>query len=123
MQKLATLPIQLLWFAVDAPNVPHSERQRLARMLLDTPSAQLHVTARKIKFLFLRSLIYCVDSDGRIPMTMYAVFKLLADSWKADTQEVEGYMSVIQAAVAKSPSIQEAQLDARVGHLLRPDNH
>lgn len=56
-------------------------------------------------------------------MTMYAVFKLLADSWKADTQEVEGYMSVIQAAVAKSPNIQEAQLDARVGSLLRPDNH
>ena len=115
MQALETMPIQLLWFAVEAPDVEHVERQRVAQLLLDTPSHELHVTARKIKFLFLMNLIYCVDSGGKIHMTMYAAFKLLADVWAADTQEVEGYMSVIQAAVAKAPSIQEPQLDARVG--------
>jgi hypothetical protein len=115
MQKLETMPIQLLWLAADLPNVCSKGRLRIAQLLLDTPSNQLHITARKVKYLILQPLIDCVRSGGKLGMVAYAIFKVLADTWTADTQEVEGYMSLIQAAVARAPAIHEAQLDARVG--------
>ena len=48
-------------------------------------------------------------------MCVYAMFRLVAILWMADQQEIEGVMSMIQAAAAAAPRITQAVLDARVG--------
>ncbi len=82
MERLLSMPVQLLWFAVAEPTKPHPERLRVAKYLLATSSKNLHVTARKVKYLFLAALQYIVESGGRIRMEMYAFFKTLAIQWK-----------------------------------------
>ena len=69
-----------------------------------------------MKKLFTASLKWCAAHEGRLDNVLYSIFKLLSLKWTADTQEVEGYMSLIQSAVARAPYITEPQLDARVGN-------
>ena len=114
-ERLNSVPVRLLWFAVRPPDETHVERLKLAKYLLDTPNEFLNITARKVKLLFHDTISYCVANDGKIQMRLYALFRLLARTWTADTQQVEGYMSLIQAAVSRAPSISEPLLDARVG--------
>ena len=96
--------------------ITHASRLRVAEHLLNTASDLLHVTARKIKLLFLEALQYVVRTNGCVGMQLYTLMRLVCDTWRADTQEVEGFMSLIQAAVSKAPSIGLPQLDARVGN-------
>ena len=50
IDRLRSMPIRLLWFAVSPPDDPNLERLRLAQYLLDTLDDMLHVTARKVNF-------------------------------------------------------------------------
>jgi hypothetical protein len=116
VDRVESFPYQLLWFGVKGADDQVNARLRVAKKLVDTPSAALHVTARKVKYVFKRQLDYCVASGGRMVMSMFAPFKLLTTEWTAETMAIEGYMSLIQAVATRAPSIKEPMIDARVGN-------
>jgi hypothetical protein len=89
----------------------------LAQRLISTPIAQLHICAVKALYCFGPEIRACAESgNGVIGACAYAPFKYLQMNWRADTQEVEGVMNMIKTAVARSPAIGLALLDARVGN-------
>lgn len=75
----------------------------------------MHITGRKITQVFRDSLEFCVRASGRVPNHLYCVALALVHEWPADSQEIEGVMSLIANAVRVNPHISQPQLDARVG--------
>lgn len=110
---LSSSPYNLLWLARTEAHMKCSRRQELALELLDTADAQLHITARIMKRLFREELKDCA-MEGTISMCLYAPMRLLALSWRADTQEIEGVNNLISMATDRAPKISLALLDARV---------
>ena len=51
----------------------------------------------------------------KVPSTLHAVMKPVTMGWQADTQALEGCMSLIKAAVAAGPYSSLQQIDMRVG--------
>lgn len=114
--------VQMLWFGYGNARDEIPDRMRIARRLLYIPEdTQLHASCRKIVGLFRRELMYVLENDGAVPMTLYSIFRIAAVMWKCDTQEIEGYNNMLQHVIARAPSISLDLLDACCA--LRKDLH
>ena len=117
MQRVESMPCSLLWFSYGKPSDKCPERLNIARTLLDTSDEELIPTARKIKKAFARHLADVVASDGAVDMQLYALIRCVAVVWRADTQELEGIMNLIQIGCTRASRISLALLDARVSSI------
>ena len=115
MSRVTCYPTVLLRFAWGDADERSPDRYTLARDLLEAPLHTLHITARKIVALFTPELWYVRRTEGRVPMALYSLFRLLSDIWRADTQEIEGVHNLIKLAAHKSTSSSQATIDASVG--------
>ena len=95
----------MLWFAHGTVDDKCPDRVLVAKELLQTDAANLPPTARKVKKLFFKELIQVIGADGECPVALYVPFRMLACKWRADTQEIEGIMSMIQAAMKVAPNM------------------
>ena len=77
--KIKAYPFKLLWLAhADADQACH-KRKEVCKDLLEASEESLHVTTRKVRRVFRRELEEG-KAAGKIPMTLYAPFRLLAYS-------------------------------------------
>ncbi|CAK0893467.1 unnamed protein product, partial [Prorocentrum cordatum] len=109
-----TFPQRLLCLAMEPAAVPHELRKDIARTLVESDSRALHRTAAKIKALFEPELRECMLS-GKLSASLWAPIHMVGQSWKGDTQEIEGINNVIQVRCDRAPRIGMGLLDARVG--------
>ena len=110
-------PYDLLWLSYGVPSYACAERVRLAERLLGTGDDQLQIMGRKIKHEWRHELRECIASGGKVCPTLWFAWRVAAHSWVADTQELEGCMSLIKIAVAKrSQKISLPLLDATVAN-------
>ena len=103
------------YFAKRAPTEPCDDRLALSIELLGSNPGLLHVTAKKIRYLFGCELEWMKLSNGRCPTTLYVLAYAVACRWESETQEVEGIMHMIQCNSKKGPC-SHALVDARVGN-------
>ena len=116
LDVVQSYPWKLMWFACTDPDAASDTRLRLAKELLDTPLEQLHSAAKKCLAVFKRDLIYCVVHQGKVTGRMYSIIRYICLKAKADTQEIEGIMSLIKLAVKRCSSQVSLQyVDAMVG--------
>lgn len=74
------------------PGTAYAKRRDVAAELLNSPCDTLHLTARKVKWIWTVQLALLVASAGKeICMTLLAPFRLLVRLWRADNMSVEGY--------------------------------
>ncbi|CAK0867961.1 unnamed protein product, partial [Prorocentrum cordatum] len=107
-------PQRLLWLARGAADQPCVERQRLAAELMDcTDPASLRISAATVRKLFGPELKEAATNGGRISMVVYAPFRVAAETWRSDTQEIEGINNILQVGADRAPRISLALLDAR----------
>ena len=114
--RLTTYPASLLWFAWGDPDKPSNPRFQLAKDLLRTPIEHLQLTARKLRAIFEPELKWMCKNNGRVPMMLFGFMRSVANTWQADTQEVEGVHNLIKlAAHAGSTTVSQRTIDATVG--------
>ena len=97
MRKLPSFPYKLLKFVKIPPDMPSTERVELAREVLDTDD--LETNTAKIRTLFEASIRRVVASGGKVPSDLFNLLSIVGKHWQCDTQEVEGFNSIVQAAV------------------------
>jgi hypothetical protein len=114
--RLESMPYLLLWLAYSSPTEECQSRLRVVTMMLNTDDEILHRTAVKIKRVFRKELDDCLGTNGRLSSRLYSPMRIVANEWKADTQEIEGIMNLIKLASHASNTISAQLMDARVGN-------
>ena len=113
MQRVSALPMRLLLFGAEPSNYACPRRQQLASDLLATPDDQLHATARNVKLLFRTSLEFTA-ATGQIYTPLFVIWRIAAQMWSGDSQEIEGVNNMIKSITTMAPGISLSLLDARV---------
>ena len=90
-------------------------RRAVASRLLQTPWEELHPTVKKLRKLFPCQLTFVAKNRGRVPLQLFSLIHLVCREWTADTQEIEGVMSLVKIAVGTSNRISQHLIDSRVG--------
>lgn len=107
----------LLWFGYGTPDTREPKRADVSSYLLTTPAHKLPQAGAAIKRMYAVELQSCVDNAGAICATLFLPFIALCTDWPADTQEVEGVMSLIRNVVLRrSNQVELDLLDADVGN-------
>ena len=107
---------RLLWVVHCPAEQPSEIRQRLAEELVGAARSSLHITAYKLVTLFENEIIECARSEGRISNCVFALIMGVATNWPADTQEIEGIMSMVKAINRRCPNAKLPYVDAVVGN-------
>ena len=113
-------PYKLFWLLARGPHVRCSDRQRLARELLQTPAEHLEANARKLKKAFTAEQEFLAE-EGRFDMQsspegsrLFAVVSTMSELLKGDTQLVESVNSIIRLIGSRCPSIDLETMSARI---------
>ena len=89
----------------------------VAAELVDQPSRELDITARKIKYIFNDELVAIRDSGGveAQPHNLHTLFRIVDAVIKTDVEANEGINSVLRRLTTRAPAIKLPLLSARVG--------
>ena len=99
--KVAKMPLELVWFVQGAAHEPHPKRMEVAKKLLRTADADLAREAPftdipiKMKKVFAGELKYVAET-GRCPVNLFLVCSLLRARMAYETQDLEGWNSIVQ---------------------------
>ena len=134
-QPCDSFPAKLLWFGWGTPESPCPQRERLAKELIfwseenaawathagapehpGVAKGALHPTARKTWLLFEPEIRCCAAAEGRVSPLLFVPYRTLAESWRADSQDLEGVNSMISFQTRCCPGIKFPLVDARVGN-------
>ena len=120
-RSLRRFPCLLLWFAAHPPTTPCSQRERIAKLILDTPPSDLEINARKIRLLCDSDLRQAA-AHGTTGIFLFTLVKCISISIKADVQEIEGINSMIKRIGERAPNMSLELLWARIAIKKRLNN-
>ena len=86
MFRVEKYPARLLVLAHAAPEISCPVRKALCQKLLEEDPASLHLTALKLRTVFLEEVKAC-SRDGTLSMPLFAIMRTLASAWRPDSQD------------------------------------
>ena len=102
IKVLQTFPYQLLMMAKKKGHEPCDDRKLMAQRLLDASEESLHITALKVRVLFIKELTD-TKITGMVPCYLYGIFYVIACMWRCDVQDIEGMSNIVQMVARKAP--------------------
>jgi hypothetical protein len=128
MNSFRSLVMQLLLMVQSLPHIVDPTRQRVAGEVLDANLCCLKARfltdcPSKLRILFAAEF-QVARVTGTCPIKLYKALLVVRSRWSIDTQDVEGYNSVLQAICNAAPNIKHAlvsdRLRAKLGDPISP---
>ena len=107
-------PYRMFWFAYGKHDEACPMRKTVASEILDPATKEIN--ACKIRNRFRHLLEDCVKNDGKISFPFWALWRLIAEQFVGDNQEIEGIMNLIKAYSNSCPGAAQVLIDARCGN-------
>jgi hypothetical protein len=118
LEVIESSQCQVLWIAHVPHDQPSEKRVEVLKRIVHAVESTLHISCRKLKKLFQMDMLNCISREGRIDLPLWTLCRVLASDWSADSQELEGVMSLIRIAEKLgSNKLSQSLLDSRVSNI------
>ena len=105
-------PFRLLLICKRGRHVVCELRREVCNDILNTPEDKLHSTTLKLKRILSRQLHFAAD-HGLCAPELWVQVELWAERLVSDTQQIEGFNTIVCSAVNMAPNIKLPLLSAR----------